>query len=82
MKLTDKARAALQEPGTRAVITEMTPERKEKYSRIAGAVVDLLRRNTETPGEAYMVLQFVMHGFEESYGIRGGIIMEHGDKQD
>jgi hypothetical protein len=79
MEIDDKARAALQQPDTRTVTTEMTPERREKYSRIASAVVDLLQRNTETPAEAYMVLHFLMHSFEESYGIRG-IILEHGDK--
>lgn len=81
MKMSDKAAAALQQPDTRTITTEMTPELKAKFSRIAGAVVDLLRRNTQNPAEAYMVLQFVMHGFEDTYGIRGGIIMDKSDKQ-
>lgn len=79
MKITDKAQAALQQPDSRARTVQMTDELREKFSRVAGEVVDLLKARTEGPMEAYMILQFVMHGFEDSYGIRGGIILDKDD---
>ena len=43
-------------------------------------VCDLLRAETQGPVEAYMILQFVVDGFEATYGIRGGIIMGKEDE--
>jgi hypothetical protein len=75
MKIDDKAAAALRDSSTQAIPIDMTPERKELFQRISGEIVDLLKRNTSGPIEAYMILHFVMLGFEENYGIRGGIVM-------
>lgn len=80
MKFTNNAEAALQQPGTKSVVVPMTDERKEKYGRICEAIVELLRKETEGPVEAYMVLQFVQHALEDMAGIRGGIIVEHGEE--
>jgi hypothetical protein len=55
----------------------MTPERKEKFSRVYGKVVELLKRNSEGPMEAYMLLCFIQQAFEKSYGIRGGVIVDN-----
>jgi hypothetical protein len=81
MIIDDKAKAALKQPDTRSVQMEMTPERKARFSRVGGQVVDLLKANTDGPLEAYMLLQMVMHGFEDAYGIRGGIVMENKDEK-
>jgi hypothetical protein len=75
MKFTNNAQAALADPDTRVKAIELTPELKEKYSRVARELDDLLRARTSGPMEAYMVLQFVVQAFEECYGIRGGIIV-------
>jgi exonuclease III len=80
MKINDKAAAALQDPDTQAVSFEMTPERREQFKLIGKSIIDILRANTRGPLEAYSILHFLMQGFEESYGIRGGIVMEHSDK--
>lgn len=79
MKIDEKAQAALQQPGTQAATFEMTAELKARFSVIGGQVIDILRCNTSSPMEAYMLLHFVMKGLEETYDIRGGIIMEKGD---
>lgn len=77
MKFTNNAKAALEQSDSKAVMTEMTPELKEKFARVSGQVIDLLKANTSSPVEGYMVLQFCMHAFEDGYGIRGGVIVEN-----
>jgi hypothetical protein len=77
MKIDEQARAALQQPDTKVVAIEMTPERKERYQRASGLIVDTLKANTNGPVEAYILLKCVIAGFEEAYGIRGGIIVGH-----
>lgn len=76
MKFTNNAQAALQQQDSRTRAVAMTPELKAKFSRVTGLVVDLLRENSGGPIEAYMMLQFIQHAFEDRYGIRGGIIVE------
>lgn len=75
MKLSPDAVSALQEPDTRSITVEMTPEVKERICKAADLVVDLLMAHTKGPMEAYMVLQFVKEGLEEKFGIRAGIIV-------
>ena len=75
MKFTDRAQAALQKSDTRMQPIVMTEEMKAKFSRVTGLVVDLLKQNSDGPIEAYMMLQFIQHAFEDSYGIRGSIIL-------
>ena len=75
MKINDKAMRAMQQPDSKAITYEMTPGRKEKFSRVSGAIVDLLKKETESPMEGYMVLVFVSRGFEELYDIRGNVII-------
>jgi hypothetical protein len=79
MKLSPNAPAALQQPDTQAITMEMTPELKEKFRQVTHLVHDLLKTYTESPLEAYMCLQFLVHSFEEIYGIRGGIIVDDKD---
>lgn len=79
MKFSNNAQAALSDPDTRTKAIELTPELKEKYRRVAYELDDFLRARTSGPMEAYMILQFVVHAFEESYGIRGGIIVGEDD---
>jgi hypothetical protein len=76
VKFTNNAQAALQQQDSRTRAVAMTPELKAKFSRVTGLVVDLLRENSGGPIEAYMMLQFIQHAFEDRYGIRGGIIVE------
>jgi len=71
--LDPKVAEALSRPDSEAVLVEMTPALKEKYIRVCDMVGDLLRAQCEGPLEAYMILHFVQHGFEERYGIRGGL---------
>lgn len=79
MKFSNNAQAALSKSDTRTKAMGLTPELKEKYGRVAHELDDFLRARTSGPMEAYMVLQFVVHAFEEAYGIRGGIIVEEED---
>lgn len=79
MKFSNNAQAALAEPDTRKKVIELTPELKEKYSRVAHELDDWLRARTSGPMEGYMILQFVVQAFEECYGIRGGIIVSEDD---
>ncbi len=81
MKLTKNAMAALQQPDTQAAMVVMTDERKKKFSKVCGQVMDVLKATTDGPVEAYMILQFCVSALEESVGIRGGVIVEHGDTQ-
>jgi hypothetical protein len=80
MKFTNNAKEALKRSDSRTRPIEMTPEMKAKFSRVTGLVVDLLRQNSDGPIEAYMMLQFVQHAFEDIYGIRGAVIVENDDK--
>lgn len=80
MKFTNDAQAALQQPDTRMKPVVMTEEMKRKFSRVTGLVVDLLKQHCDSPIEAYMMLQFIQHGFEDTYGIRGAVIVEHGEE--
>jgi hypothetical protein len=75
MKIDDKSLRAMQESDTKAVTYLMTPERREKFHRVSSAIVDLLRKETESPMESYMVLVFVTQGFEDLYNIRGNVII-------
>jgi hypothetical protein len=79
MKLSPNAEAALRQPDTQSVSFEMTPERRKKFSEVTGKVHDLLKANTDSPLEGYMCLQFLVHSFEEVYGIRGGVIVDDKD---
>ena len=79
MKFSKNAQAALADPETRKKVIEVTPELKEKYSRVALRLDDFLRERTSGPMEAYMVLQFLVQAFEEAYGIRGVIIVGDDD---
>jgi hypothetical protein len=81
VKFTKNAQAALQQPDTRAREFEMTPERVAKFSRVTGLVVDVLKQNSESPVEAYIMLQFIQHAFEDHYGIRGSIIVDKGEEK-
>lgn len=80
-KIDAKTAAAMQAPDTTAVPIELTPEMKAHFSRISNQIVDLLKANTKTPMEAYMVLHFIMASLEEIYGIRGALAVtgEDGD---
>jgi hypothetical protein len=82
MKFTNNAQAALKQPDTRTRQIAMTPELKAKYSRVTGLVVDLLKQHSDGPMEAYVMLQFIQHAFEDTYGIRGSIIMDKDDEED
>jgi hypothetical protein len=81
MKLSERAAAALDKSDTRTMSFVMTPELKKRYSEVAGKLVDWLKANTETPVEAYMVMQFTIRAFEDGGGIRGSIIVENDDAQ-
>ena len=76
MKLTPEAQAALARADTRGIFLDMTPERKQKFERLTRTIVDLLTSNTEGPLEAYMLLHLIRMGFEEQFGIRGGIVFD------
>lgn len=80
VKFSQNAEAALRQPDTKVISFEMTPELKAKLSRVTAEVVDLLKANTEGPVQAYMALQFIVHAFEDRYGIRGGIIVGKDEK--
>jgi len=79
MKFSPNAEAALRKPDTQAKMIEMTPERQEKFKELSDGIIDYLRARTDGPIEAYMILRFVMEGFEEAFGIRGSIVVEKDD---
>ena len=81
MKFTPDALRHLADPETGTRAYEMTPERKAKWSKIAGDAIDFLKARTEGPLEAYAILQFMVNAMQEAYGIRGGIIMENDDRK-
>ena len=58
----------------KAVMFHMDDARREKFKRVSGKVVDLLKAEMESPVEAYALLQFVKEGFEQIYGIRCSLI--------
>jgi hypothetical protein len=70
-KIDAQAEAALHQSDSKTIAIDLTPELKAKYSRVTGLVVDLLRANSESPFEAYMMLKFCQSAFEELFGIRG-----------
>jgi hypothetical protein len=56
-----------------------SPEQKEKYRRVSEAVVDLLKKEFASPVEAYGLLRFVQLGFEDTYGIKGTLLVNDKD---
>jgi len=63
-------------PETETVCVEVTSEARAKWQRIANCIFDLLMESTGGPDEAYIILQSLVHHFEENYGMRGEFIME------
>ena len=67
----EKFKAALKQPGVKAVTWEMTAEKKAKFTKMSSYILNYLRANVETPVEAYSLLTIIIKGFEEDYGIAG-----------
>jgi hypothetical protein len=62
------------------VIT-LTPERNEQFRKLSLKIAKELEENTESPLEAYMILQSLILSLEEVYGIEsGGFLPNPGDK--
>ena len=58
----------------KAIMFDMDGARRAKFGRVSSMIVDLLKKEMESPVEAYALLQFVKEGFEEFYGIKGSVV--------
>jgi hypothetical protein len=50
-------------------LIELTPERKQRLERVGDQIIDILRKDTESPAEAFIALQFVRETLEEMTGL-------------
>jgi len=66
--------AALKSGEGRAVVVEMTPERKERMKRLSHKIVELLSGEASAV-EAFLILQTCMETLQETKGIKGGILL-------
>jgi len=80
MSINPKDAAALKQPDTKIQSYEMTPERKEKFSRVSAELIDFIKSRTEGPIEAYAIVRLVCEGLEKTYGIRGNIFVREGEQ--
>jgi hypothetical protein len=51
-------------------VVELTDELKEKLTGVCDKVIDILTRETASPAEAFIALQFVRDSLEELVGFR------------
>lgn len=79
MKLSKKAIEALKLVDTRVVAVDMDEVRKAKFKLVSDEILLILRSHMSNPLEAYMLLQFMIQGFEETYDIRGSTILQEED---
>lgn len=64
-----------------AVAMDMTDERKERFSRVTGMIIDLCRSELPDPIEAYAVLKLCMEALGSSYDIRDSFMLKDGSKE-
>jgi hypothetical protein len=77
----DELKKALHDPHSKVMAVKLTDEMKERLSRICDEIIDELTKRTQGPGEAFMVLHFVMETLKEEYGVAGAFVKnedEHG----
>lgn len=67
-KLDKKTEALLRDPDTGVVLYELTAERKQKLTKLSEEIIYILRKRTEGPGEAMVLLHFLQETLEESLG--------------
>lgn len=73
-RISPELRAAMKEPGNRALVVEMTPARKERMKRLAHKIVDLLSSEASAE-EAFLILQTCMETLQKTKGIKGGVLL-------
>jgi len=78
-KLDQQTIDALKRPDTRVVAIELTPEMKAKFKLASDEIVSTLKKYTQGPADAYMLLRLIQEGFEETYDIRGSTIFRNKD---
>lgn len=71
-----KLQEALKNLETQMKVIELSPELKEKCTRVCIELVDFLKQKTTGPLEAYMILQSLIATMEECYGIDGSIFIK------
>lgn len=67
-KLNKKAEGLLRDPDTGIVLYELTAERKEKLTKLSEEIIDILRKKTDSPAEAMVLLNFMQETLAESLG--------------
>jgi hypothetical protein len=78
-KISKEFEEAARQPDSRAHTIEVTPELKQRLSKISAELIDWLQEHTKGPIEAYMLLHFTMETLQEAAGIRASVIVEDGD---
>lgn len=79
MKLSEEFKKAMRDPKATTFGIELTPERKQRYQRICMELIDWMVVHTDTPFEAYMILQFCTESIKSMHGIESGIMVKEDD---
>jgi capsular polysaccharide biosynthesis protein len=79
MKIPASAMKALREQDAKITNIEMTDELRDKWSKIANQVIDILTRECKNPIEARMVLEHIVRSWDETFDIKSVIITEKGE---
>jgi hypothetical protein len=53
-------------PGQKAVMLEMTDERRKRIAALGGECIDRIRKATESPLEAFFVIHFMKMALESA----------------
>jgi len=68
-------------PGEAIETFSLTDESKARITRVCSALVDWLKKNTETPLEAFMVLDLVKGGLADTFNIKASAFIPKGGAQ-
>jgi hypothetical protein len=55
---------------------EMSDERKAQWKRVSTEIIDLLKREFQTPVEGAALLKFILESFQNVYGIQDSFTMK------
>ena len=76
-KLDQQAIDALKRPDTKVKTVELTPEKKAKFKLASDEIIVVLKKYTDGPLDAYILLRLIQEGFEETYDIRGSTLFKN-----
>jgi hypothetical protein len=61
---------------SRVIYIDMTDERKAHWGRVSSEIIDLLKREFPNPMEAHGLLNVVLKGLQDTYGIEDSYTMK------